>query len=190
MGYWSAAHTHVPWSHDPVQQSPLTEHFAPMIAQVVVPVSHRSGLPPQVPSQHSSLVAQVSPVPMQGAVQTGRPASFAVQEPWQQVSPAPHGAPRGRQAPATNSQRDVVGSQAPQHGGRIVPAHVSPAARHGAAARVQTPKGVAQSPEQQSPSTVHGSPAIAQRVGPQRPALQPSEQQSEAAVHGAPFVRQ
>ena len=181
--------------HDPVQQSPFTLQLAPTMPQVGVPLSQRAGSPAQAPAQHSSFVVHARPAPMQAEVQTGVPASSAVQVPSQQVSPAAHGAPRGRHAPEPNVQRDVTGSQLPeQHGGTLSFEHVSPVERQTEGARLQRPAGIpgmiAQTPEQQSPSTVHESPAIAQSVDPQTPLSQPREQQSVASVHAAPFTRQ
>ena len=165
------------------------------MAQVGVPVSHWDGSPAQVPAQHSSFVVHAWPAPMHADVQTGTPASSALQAPSQQVSPAPHGAPRGRQAPGPKAQRDVAGSQLPeQQGGTLSFEHVSPVERQTEGARLQRPAGIpgriAQTPEQQSPSTMHGLPATAHSAGPQLPLSQPSEQQSVASVQGAPFTRQ
>jgi hypothetical protein len=181
--------------HDPVQQSPPTLQLAPTIPQLGVPVSHRDGSPAQVPAQHSSLVEHAWPAPTHADVQTGIPASSAVQAPSQHVSPAAQGAPRGRQAPGPNAQREVPGSQLPeQHGGMLSFEQVSPVERQTEGARLQIPAGspgtIAQTPEQQSPSTMHGFPAIAQSAGPQLPLSQPSEQQSVARVQEAPFTRQ
>jgi len=161
-----------------------------MIAQVEPALSHRAGLPAQFPAQHSSLVAQVAPVARHAEVHTGTPASSAVHEPSQHVSSLAHGAPRGRHGPGPNSQREVAGSQPPQQGGMLIPVHASPSARQSAAASVQTPSAIGHSPEQQSPSAVHGVPSTAHSVAPQVPALHPSEQQSDARLQDAPSTRQ
>jgi hypothetical protein len=186
---------HEPRTHEPVQQSPFTLQLEPTMLHVGVPLWQRAGSPAHVPAQHSSLVVHARPAPMHDDVQTGIPASSAAQVPSQQVSPVAHGAPRGKHAPEPNAHREVAGSQLPeQQGGTLSLAQVSPVERQTEGARLQIPAGmpgmIAQTPEQQSPSTVHGSPAIAQSAGPQTPSSQPREQQSVASLHAVPFTRQ
>jgi hypothetical protein len=191
--YWGGAtQPHTCATHDPVQQSVPAVHEEPMIAQLEVPLSHRSGLPAQPPLQHSSLVAQEAPAVMQVEVQTSMPAELGEQVPSQHVSPVAQGAPRGRQGPGPKSQRPLTGSHSLQHGGIEVLMHVSPVARQIEAARAHalTPSALAHSPEQQSPSVLHGLPTVVQSVVPHTPLLQPREQQSVAAVHAVPSTRQ
>ena len=144
-----------------------------------------------VPAQHSSLVAHVDPAATHADVHTDAPASFASHDPWQHVSPAPHGASRGRHGPGPKPQWPLAMSHVPQHGGTIDgPVHSSPSARQSVAAMTHVPRGVAHSPEQQSAFDVQGSAFCAHSVSPQMPALQPSEQHCEAAVHSVPSTTQ
>jgi hypothetical protein len=161
-----------------------------MRAQAEPSVSHRAGLPAQVPAQHSSFVVHGAPAPTHVDAHTEMPASPALQEPLQHVSSPAQGAPRGRHGPGPNSQREEVESQPLQQGRTLVLEHVSPAPRHSAAASRHTPSGVAHCPEQQSLLAVQGLPATVQRVAPQAPPLHPREQQSDGTVHGVPSTRQ
>ncbi len=150
----------------------------------------RAGLPAHVPVQHWSFAVHGAPAATHAEVQTATPPSAPLHAPSQHVSPVAHGAPRGRHGPAPKSQRPLVWSQSPQHGGTLFEVHASPGARQRAAAKRHRPISVVHSPEQQSPFVAHAAVAIAQTAGPQRPALQPSEQQSEARAQGAPSTRQ
>jgi hypothetical protein len=162
-----------------------------MIEHVGVAAVQRAGFPSQRPEQQSSLVAQTTAFSAHAEVHTGTPPSVGEQLPLQQVSPEAHGAPRGRHGPPPNSQRPVVVSQPPQHGGMSAPPwHVSPGSRQRFAVRRQMLSGAWHSPEQQSAFWVHVSPARAQSAPPQTPPLQASEQQAAADVHGVPSTAQ
>ncbi len=180
-----------PFTHAPVQQSSLTVHAAPVIAQLAGTGWHASGMPPHRPSQQSSFVAHEAPVAVQAEVQTVTPASFASQLPLQHVSPVLHGASRGKHGPGPNPHRPSAVSHESQHGGTTTESEQSsPAARHSVAERMHLPISDSHCPEQQSLSAWQVAPLMAQRAPPHWPPLQASEQQSDGTVQGVPSTRQ
>jgi hypothetical protein len=181
----------VPFTHAPVQHSGLVVHAEPVILHSVGDVWHVSGTPPHCPLQQSSFVPHVAPAAAHAEVQIVTPPSPARHEPLQHVSPAPQGESRGRQGPGPRPHRPTVESQAPQQGGTVSdPLHSSPVGRHSVAESTHVPNDDAHSPEQQSLSSVHDPPAMAQSAPPHVPPLQASEQQSAASLHAAPSMAQ
>jgi hypothetical protein len=134
---------------------------------------------------------QAAPSASGAAVQTGTPAAPGEHVPRQQSPSCTQGVPFDRQGPAPKSQREVMSSQAPQHGEPPPEVQFSPVGRHVAIGSMMHLRSlVEQMPPQQSASTAHASPFCLQSAPPQAPPLQATEQQSSARVQAAPSARQ